>query len=256
MKLVKEHINFERGLDPKVAMDTGDVFERKLDKIYREMCALASEFDISLEHVIKDKQGAFTEFEYKGYTYILGANENWDDETEWEAEWEYSVSRRKARVSVDDNEYQFDDIESIEEGINEIRKWLIKDKKTLKESYNFQRGLDPKDAMQTGNIQKREEDRILKIMRRYMRAAIKEYVPNTTLKSKDYHEAEDTDLNYKSYYFKIQKYQFQLKYYYNMPIWDLELNYYGFKRYISLEHTTLKDFVHEIRLAMLDLDLR
>ena len=37
MKLVREHINFQRGLDPKDAMQTGDVEGRRREKIKEEL---------------------------------------------------------------------------------------------------------------------------------------------------------------------------------------------------------------------------
>jgi hypothetical protein len=135
--------------------------------------------------------------------------------------------------------------------------------KLVKEHINFQRGLNPKDAMGIGDIKEREIQRVRKIMRHYMNAAMKEHStiypgakPNEKLKFKIYNDINTYDLKFISYSFKIQREKFELKYYYNNPLWDLELNYGGMTRYINLPTTSIKDFIREIHLAMQDLDLR
>ena len=265
---VSESINFERGLDPKVAMNTGDLVKRNLDNVYRSMCNIAAEFGVSKDKVIRDDQAYLSAFNFKGFAYVLGynpkGNSEFDPNTMTSAEFEYSISYEELPDDKTRNkrlEYEQEEYDTFDEAKEALREWLYnrEQENSANESVNFKRGLEPKDAMGIGNVKKRESDRILKEMRRYMRAAMKASAPVQKLKSKDYCPTtprHNPDLCYKSYYFKIDKYQFQLKYYYNRPLWDLELNYGGMKRYITLKLFTIKDFVHEVHLAMQDLDLK
>lgn len=52
MNIVKEHINFQRGLDPKDAMNIGDVQGRKIEKAYREIVKAVKELakENKIEH--------------------------------------------------------------------------------------------------------------------------------------------------------------------------------------------------------------
>ena len=65
MKLIKEHINFERGLDPKEAMGTGDPIARMKDKI--------SQFLISQKYTPEEIEISFLnkEGETMGFVSIV-----------------------------------------------------------------------------------------------------------------------------------------------------------------------------------------
>ena len=105
--IVKEHINFERGLDPKDAMSIGDKHIRKINKI----CELIYNSGIEADEVSPNAvQYVCDEFNYPEFSNLT--------------------------------------TEEIVEISDKYDEWLLNNKVT--ESYNFERGLDPKDAMQIG----------------------------------------------------------------------------------------------------------
>lgn len=57
MKLVKEHISFERGIDPKDAMATGDPIGRTCTKLQNSMIELAEKYNFKIE--FKDSKHEF-----------------------------------------------------------------------------------------------------------------------------------------------------------------------------------------------------
>lgn len=120
MKLVKEHINFERGLDPKDAMQTGDVLFRKREKIKEELRKaveiLVYDLQISPMSVSENFDGESTEIEFKGlmYTstkmrlciYYIG--------------WDHSYYTGFAYPDGHTSSGHYD---TIEEAVNKIRWW-------------------------------------------------------------------------------------------------------------------------------------
>ena len=123
MKLVKEHINFERGLDPKEAMSIGDVTKRNLDKIYRSMCQIANEFEVNPSQVLRDDEAALSAFNYKGFVYVFGLNPNSDTISEWD----FSISYEKLADDQTRNkrlEYEQQEFDSFDEAKDALREWL------------------------------------------------------------------------------------------------------------------------------------
>ena len=67
MKLVKEHINFERGLDPKDAMGTGDIHHREMKNM---MSDLAKEYGSdAIEEYIEGK--LYVLFYYLNFRFLI-----------------------------------------------------------------------------------------------------------------------------------------------------------------------------------------
>jgi hypothetical protein len=126
--LVRENINFERGLDPKTSMDVG---KSMLDrKILEE-----TDWAIDLR-----KHGFIYEFldlirDYKGYPILVMKNKQHE-------EWPY---RAISIVGI------FGDYQPTQErALKQIKTTIDGIINPIKESVNFERGIDPKDALELG----------------------------------------------------------------------------------------------------------
>jgi hypothetical protein len=113
MKIVKEHINFERGLDPKEAMEIGRLKEIIIEKITKS------------------------------------DPENWQGSSVLA---KYLTRRGKYPIGWDIPMLEDESIQKLKYALEYLEKWERVDKKHLKtnETISFQRGLDPKRAMQIG----------------------------------------------------------------------------------------------------------
>ncbi|MFA5154115.1 MAG: ankyrin repeat domain-containing protein, partial [Clostridia bacterium] len=148
MKLVKEHINkFERGLDPKAAMGTGVrssimKFLEEKGELTDEIGEMSAGFSDSHLLIYCCKYG---KTEWVKFLIDQGANVNTGDSIplEWAVIKEYNDIINillKAGAKPYSHKVNF----------TKIKKSNKKDNFTLGESINFERGLDPKDAMDTG----------------------------------------------------------------------------------------------------------
>ena len=109
MKLVKEHINFERGLDPKDAMQTGDWKQRSITKAVKE---LAKEYKVDFTINNDDPEYFYVVLEYKGNYYSIGLNPT----TELNFEAQYTDGKK-----THSEEREFD---TIEEAKEQLKDWL------------------------------------------------------------------------------------------------------------------------------------
>lgn len=162
MKLVKEHINFTRGLDPKDAMSIGDMYERIKHQIKSAIIPIAKEFN---GYGVKDMTGKNSiKFQfYKQYSkeiwsfYIM--NELYDDFVEWGCGWclkraVYDPDSWCLKRAVYDPDRPGDEhyLNSLEDCVDDLRRQLKwrKSNGKFNEAQHFTRGLDPKDAMSVG----------------------------------------------------------------------------------------------------------
>ena len=172
MKLVKEHINFKRGIDPKDAMQIGDVLFRRREIIKKELREavkiLVHALKVKKDSVKEDFDGAQTNIEFKGKyksetgkyrhcLYAIGYNFTLNDY--WVLADVYKIYGKHLDDPDDTNVKHFS---TIDECMMQIHSWAY-EPPPITESINFKRGLDPKDAMQIGTqdkqrlIQKMEE---------------------------------------------------------------------------------------------------
>jgi hypothetical protein len=111
MKLVREHISkFERGLDPKDAMQIGDVVKRKLEKIQLELLKAARilVYDLNLDPKTIESKISYNNVEVtfdnslKGIFFIGYDNELSDLNNKYYAGFEYDKANGDATCSYYD----------------------------------------------------------------------------------------------------------------------------------------------------------
>jgi len=126
--IVKESINFERGLDPKTSMDVG---KSHLDR------KILEETDWAIDI---DKHGFIYEIielirNYKGYPILVLRNKQHES-------WPYrAISVRGAF-----GDYQL----TPEKALDQVKKMIDGQLNPMRESINFERGMDPKQSMGIG----------------------------------------------------------------------------------------------------------
>jgi hypothetical protein len=162
MNIVKEHINFERGLNPKDSMQIGDIEWRRTQKIKDAILQIMQDImqmyngqnleiinnlEKSPSHESK-KHHYKVSFYYNSFKVFIEVFFNDFAVTEeWNIDSLFSgYEDKKAKTGIHGHrEYQVN--------LEEAKKHLIKeinDKLNIKESYNFERGLNPKRAMRIG----------------------------------------------------------------------------------------------------------
>jgi hypothetical protein len=128
MKIIRESLKFERGLEPKKAINVG---KAKLDRDIIEN----TDWSIDL-----DKHGFLYEIidlikDYRGYPILILKNKQHDS-------WPYrGISRRGVF-----GEYQ----PTPEAALKDAKRVVNDDITLMRESINFERGLEPKQAMGIG----------------------------------------------------------------------------------------------------------
>jgi len=147
MKLVKEHINFERGQDPLDTMKLGNVEERKLKSYYDVIAAskmfVMEKFKFPAFYFTSiNKIGPNTPFctNEKHFGEIASFTVGYDDGSDYE----------KGFYFIFDNNGYTDAINSL----SEVKKYFGIDQ--IKESINFERGQDPMKSMDIGKHSKRQ----------------------------------------------------------------------------------------------------
>jgi len=142
MKIIKEHISFQRGIDPKDSMNIGG---------YRDL-------DQKFDDLVNPRSGSEREEENLQWS-VYGATEAYVNDIDFKLarELKYRIVLGEnpnkvcldilGKLTSDDKQYRIDKIKKI---IHLSTKRNGSDKWDLKESLNFQRGQDPKQAMDIG----------------------------------------------------------------------------------------------------------
>ena len=138
MKLVKEHINFERSLDPKDAMQTGNVEKREIER------ALQTFVD---EYGGWKEVKQYMDGDVIGKLYIYNnsnVKEMYDFAIMYTKNMNLWTAMKKHVTHI-----TCDDAEGCQQ---QIRYWLSRGQKyNANESLKFKRGMNPKDAMEIKN---------------------------------------------------------------------------------------------------------
>jgi hypothetical protein len=185
MKLVKEHINFERGLEPRQAMDIGhqSILKRK---------AAEHEWDWNFEDFDWTHQRPHHEEIYQ-LTEIVGRPvNNWaskifpvkiceifDDAKKISIGF-YAVSTTGEPYTSDGPNIYKDPKDALKELQNLIEEITSN---IVKEHINFERGLDPKDAMNIGDINNIEYE-LDTLVKEFGGTSKIEKLPNTLVPNK------------------------------------------------------------------------
>ena len=170
-RLVLENMNFERGIDPKEAMSIGNSEARAKVQIEKALSELVNEFGKESKFkIVKDLSWDAI----KGYFYYDPSDEKrkylpiifiivyFPDSNHmmvYPAKRWHLARRNKKEDYFPEIKT---DVKNAEEGRQKIRGWISqnpKDTFDIKESLNFERGMDPKDSMQLGHYKERIIDR-------------------------------------------------------------------------------------------------
>mgnify|MGYP001619173958 CR=1 FL=1 len=146
MKLIKEHINFERGLDPKEAMSIGEYSSRNFNT--------PEEFAKFVYNNLKKFTGYEPSSKY--LNIHPGSNVYFGNNVFFTVLKTYMIKCNHTIDGYPINDYN--NMKDWHEIFKELKKLLMEN--DITESINFQRGLDPKDAMHTGDIISRMKDKI------------------------------------------------------------------------------------------------
>jgi hypothetical protein len=146
MKLVKEHINFERGIDPKASMNIGywKLLQEEIDKMLW-------------------KESNDVELEIYGRTYCDGNNEVQTDVTLYILNFliKYVETKGDIKKALNNSEYK-----KLRSDLWEVFAYGLKKHYNIDVYYymnitkesNFQRGIKPKHAMNIGAITQIKKD--------------------------------------------------------------------------------------------------
>jgi len=188
MKIINEHIDFQRGLDPKKAMGIGFFkFEVEYSGSFEEIVAIDEDFarkwtyndqrilevegSVGDDHIsmwIKLSDGKEFSFEANlmrqgGFAYITIPSENIKDQ-DIKEEFLKFLSEEFSAIQPVLSTYEkiLEDIEAEKEWQRQIAE-EEEEEEELDESQNFERGMDPKDSMGIGNELYRENLQALNI---------------------------------------------------------------------------------------------
>ena len=151
---IVESQNFERGLDPKDAMETGDIVERARQNIKAAIIKLADKYSSyksdQIKETIKDsflQYGFYKTFGLETWIFYIGyykANDPFV--SKWIVGW------RKINETWVNPKYEGQPATHRDNHVNNLEECIEKIEEVLNinESINFERGLDPKDAMGIG----------------------------------------------------------------------------------------------------------
>lgn len=139
-KTINEYHHFERGLDPKDAMSIGDIKTRKKEKEFIEAVS-ALTFNVNPKKFIPSINWHGDEVRVLGIRGGKLYGFNYYDDWEWRyCEWDY-----KGQEADTENTWMNLNKSDAEEAYIKFQKT-----KRAYESVNFERNLDPKDAMGVG----------------------------------------------------------------------------------------------------------
>lgn len=166
-RLVLENMNFERGIDPREAMSIGNPEARAKTQMKRALEELVKEFGNECRYrIVKDKSWDAI----KGYFYYDPSDEKW-----WyppiifiivyfpDSDQMMVYPAKRWHVDTHNNPEIKYEVKRAEEAKQKIKGWISQNPKAafdiIDESLNFERGIDPKDSMELGDVEGREKKR-------------------------------------------------------------------------------------------------
>ena len=147
MKIVRENINFERGLDPKKALDLG--IEQSIKKFLKEIGQQSSSIDHEMKICVRYGKTDFVDYLIKN-----GANVHSEGDLALKIacnKGDTDTVRVLLKNGANANTIRLDSSYNIKRWKREIKDLIRQYQNKIKENLNFERGLDPKKAMGLGS---------------------------------------------------------------------------------------------------------
>lgn len=145
--LVRENINFERGLDPKKALDLG--IEQSIKKFLKEIGQQSSSIDHEMKICVRYGKTDFVDYLIKN-----GANVHSEGDLALKIacnKGDTDTVRVLLKNGANANTIRLDSSYNIKRWKREIKDLIRQYQNKIKENLNFERGLDPKKAMGLGS---------------------------------------------------------------------------------------------------------